>query len=836
MVVSLIVLVSVVPSQAQLGLWRLISPTEYTAFPASNIHGIYMLSGGTSGKGSGRGWMSGDNGLVFTWDGFSWNQEAVPVTTCQLNSVNFGGPLNPLTSITSSSGWIVGGHNPVGGACGAPESMFFNGVNWVAYAVPSAALATTELRGVYLVQSGSPGNFIQAYAVGTESGADGAFWVWNGVPGSGGAWTRCSVAGCGPIVPAPVNSLYMTQCTGSPCAATDGIAVADAGGPTNIYRFVGGAWNPLATPVPAVDLNGVAMSSRTNGWAVGDSCTIVRTTDGNTWSGAVSPGTCTADLRSIVMLSSSEAYAVGDADATGVTIVHGTSLDSSPAWTRIPGNQIALTVPAGPGLNSVTFAPSGGNLWAAGASGAAAFCLNNCGSVSGAIWSTTTSPQQTDLRAVYMVSDSDGFAVGAADSAGNPTIIRWNGGTFSWTRAPFVAPVVSPTTLLDVHMTSSSSAWAVGGTGAVASSLYFDGNTWTGRPVPACGAGCFLIGVHMVSDSNSWAVGTGGVIMHSTSTGGAFTISPSAVALPGGQLNSVFFDPTSGGQSGWAVGGGGANPPTIVHTTNGGADAWPLIANPAAPGVELTSVYFQDSTHGWATGVGGPTTTILFWNGFSWTLVPVTVSPPFTAPLDLWDIQVLGFGTGADGWAVGRDAVGLPVTVHYDGLSWSTLLTPSIPTPGFLLSLSIRSATNGLAVGPAIGAGTLALVLHLDPPGGVGYTGTTTAITSLTFATTTPVITTSSATTTQAGTSSVVTSSTSSTSSQITTSTSTSETSTTSSTSSQAASTVTVTPATTSSTTTPLVMPAIPGFPVESILAGIVLGLTTLVIVRRRKR
>jgi hypothetical protein len=39
-----------------------------------------------------------------------------------------------------------------------------------------------------------------------------------------------------------------------------------------------------------------------------------------------------------------------------------------------------------------------------------------------------------------------------------------------------------------------------------------------------------------------------------------------------------------------------------------------------------------------------------------------------------------------------------------------------------------------------------------------------------------------------------------------------------------------------SSTTTPLVMPAIPGFPIESILVGIILGLTTLAIVRRRRK
>jgi hypothetical protein len=833
---AIIVIAGFNPAQSVLtsGAWRLISPTEYIqSYPDANLHSVYMLNGGTSGKGSGNGYAVGDHGLVFQWDGFSWNQAVSLASGCQLNSVNFGGPLNPLTSITSSAGWIVGGNNAGGGACGQGESLFFNGVNWVEYPVPGPG--TSELKSVFLVQGGSTGAYIQAYAAGTEDGTNGAFWVWNGVPGSGGAWSECSTAGCGATVAAIVNSVYMTHCTGSPCAADDGIAVANTGGPTNIYRFVGGVWTARASPLPAVNLNSVAMSSPTNGWAVGDSCTIIHTTDGDTWTGAVSPGTCTANLRSIVMLSSSEAWAVGDADASGYpTVVHGTSLDSSPTWTRIPVNQVAVAgLTSTVGLNSVTFAPSGGNVWSVGASGIAAFCLNNCNSPSGAIWSTTTSPQTDTLNSVYMYSDSDGFAVGNADAANNPTIIRWNGGTYSWTRAPYVAPLVTPTSLYDVYMSSGSSGWAVGGTGSVASALYYDGNTWTGKPVPTCGAGCYLYGVYMQSDSNAWAVGTGGVIMHSTSSAGApFVISPSTVAT---DLRAVTFDPTSGGQSGWAVGGDGVSAPVIVHTSNGGADAWPLVANPAVAGVTLTSVFFQDSTHGWATGTGAGTTTLLYWNGVSWTLVPVTINGPFTGPLDLERVWVLGGPPAQEGWAVGKDlGTGYPVTVHYDGSSWETM-APSVPTAGSLLGLTLRSGTNGLAVGTNLGGSTVALIYHLDPPGGV--TATNTGATTYTPTTSSTSITTSSTST-----SSTTSSLTSTSSSQTSTSTSQTSTSTTSqaasSTSSSVAtsvSTVTVT-ASSSSQTTPLVVPAVPGFPWESIVAGVIIGLSVLTLLRQRRR
>ena len=119
----------------------------------------------------------------------------------------------------------------------------------------------------------------------------------------------------------------MTHCSGSPCSGDDGIAVGNGGA---IYRFVGGHWTLRASPV-ATPLNGVAMSSQTNGWAVGDLCKIIRTQDGDTWNGPISAASCTTQsLRSIVLLSSSEGWAVGDADASGATILHGTSLDSSP--------------------------------------------------------------------------------------------------------------------------------------------------------------------------------------------------------------------------------------------------------------------------------------------------------------------------------------------------------------------------------------------------------------------------------------------------------------------------------------------------------------------------
>ena len=827
---AIIVLASVLPVQsiAAPGAWRLISPTEYTPIPDAELHGIYLTNGGTSGKGSGSGWAVGAGGLIFYWDGFSWVQASSPLgssySSCELDAVNFGGPLNPLTSITSSSGWTVGGCG------GTAQSLYYNGVGWTSYPVPILG-APAQLLSVSLVQSASsPTTNVQAFAVGADTGsaAGGGFWVWNGVPGNGGFWNELPA----PAGATQVNGVYMTHCTGSnPCSADDGIAVGNTIGSFGaIYHWFGGAWNLLPSHPSNFNLNAVAMASPSVGWAVGDQCTIIRTLDTYTWSIFASPSGCTAvnNLRSIVMLSTSEAWAVGDGDASGAApaILHGTSLDSVPTWTRIPINQIASsgTTTTTSGLDSVTFATSGGNVWAVGKSGVATFCFANCGTVSDSIWSTTTSPNTLQLDSVFMVSDSDGWAVGTGGGTPfEPTVLRWNGGSMSWTKAPSVLPLATPTFLRGVYLSGGSTGWAVGGTTVPsASTLWYDGNKWQGEPVAACA--CQLNSVYMVSDSNSWAVGTGGYIMHSSARGdqvsGQFGIVTSSFQVPGTTYTSVYFDPTSSGMSGWAVGQTAALAPLMVHTASGGGDSWPAVSIPALAGfTTLNSVFIQDSTHGWAAGDGS---TILYWNGISWT--PVSILGITNGPITITGIAVTGGPPATDGWAVGFDNSGLPVTIHYDASTstWTEQpLSPAISLAATLTSLSLRSSTNGLAVGTNFPGfpNSLSLILHLDPPGGVtaGNTGnpTSTQTTQQLSSSATSSSTTASASTSSSSTTAVSTS--------VLTTTAISTPSTTSTSS-------------TSSVSTPLALPAIPGFPWESIIAGVILGMTALAIIRRRRK
>jgi len=833
---SIFVLTSLLfqPVAAPTGEWRLLNPTEYTATPASNLNGLFMINGGTSGLNSGNGWAVGDNGLIFFWNGFSWMKANSP-TPCRLDDVNFGGPLNPVQNgVQSSSGWAVGGQVAAGPCLSSDAvSLYWNGISWQSYPVPNLGMPA-EMKSVFLARSAtSTTDNVIAVGAGFDS-SGGEIWIWNGIPGSGGGWTEQLGA---PFPTANnLNSVYMTQqylstCTGS---GIQGVAVGDAG---TILTFCG-TWS-LVTPAPtASNLNGVAMSSPTRGWAVGDSCTILSTNNGLLWSPYTLSTPCfdpTVNLRSIVLLSSSEGWAVGSSDASGhPTVLHGTSLDSTPLWAQIPVNLVTPTgLPSGVGLNSVKFATSGGNIWAVGASGVAAFCQSNCSSQNSAVWSTTTSPltgnTAAQLNAVFMDSDDDGWAVGS-DIAGGPYLMRWNG--YAWTRALSVS--APPLPLYGVYMQGGSNAWAVGGgTPGVgpASTLYFNGNSWQQVVPDACT--CQLRSVFMVSGSEAWAVGTGGKIMHSVTTGGTFS-GYANTGAPAADLYTVFFDSST---SGWAGGISGGTP-VIIHTilTNNPPDNWAagIFFNPGGlpNGYTIRSLFFQDATHGWAAASSNLLlpTQILYWNGISWTLVSPTVTNPND---DLFAISVTGGTPATEGWAVGQDSVTkFPITLHYDGNSWSEKsLSPTIPVTGSLLGLYLRSSTNGLAVGTLVNANanTLALVLHLDPPGATGGGGGGGGGGGTTVITTVATTQTSSTSTQQTSSAGTTTSETSQQTTQVVTTIQVVTTT------SQEMSTSTAVVETTSLSQNTLTLPAVPGFPVESIIAGIAIGLTALFVIRNRR-
>jgi len=855
-----LVISSVAPAQSAItyGRWRDINPTQYTGDPAGTLRGVYVRSGGSGAIGAGDGWaVGGDStfGPVLThYDGFSWPIIASPIggTSTEYNSVNFctspGAPSVGLCSPNGdgSDGWIVGTDGTNGVA------LYWDGFTLTTINTGLSVTAATNLTSVFMAchspqfGSGCPGSIAAGLtiAVGANStaGGTGDIWQFQGNPKNSPGWTHpeawCNPAPCAVgSTTTKYNGVYLFQdSTGN----LEGFAVGNGG---VIAQLLSGVWTQ-ARPNPAVtqDLLGVVVDQANpiDAWAVGRGGRILHYVPGTAnggWNTVPSP--VSTDLVSIQLVSNSEGWIVG---ADGV-ILHSNTLGTSNIW----GTAFSpLFSGVGPGtdLLGVSFSSSG-NGWAVGSQGVILQTSNSgCGSIvqqQGTLvcWGGSTSTLlSSQLNAVYELSSSDAWAAGLSDGSGYP-LIHWDG--IKWHRASVSA--ASGVDIWSIFMVGSSEGWAMGGIGLnQPEALLWNGQSWSPQTIAACSfglVGCQPRSAYMISGGQTgdgWAVGLGGQIWRYQ--GGTW----GAVFRPTtNNLNSVFINnpgATDPQPAGWAVGNGGT---VLALTISGGAPIWTLRGIPGVSSQNLNAVYFKDSDHGWIVGASS---TILQTTdgGNTWSggIGQVTGAPAGT---NLTSVFVDQFGTGAgngDGWAVGDDGTGTEnaIFAHWDGVSWvNTPLAPPIlagnPAPGMSLrSVFLTGPEDGWAVGRPVAGGSLSGIIHLDPPNPpTVYTATTTSpttgSTSITsVATSSTVSSTSSSVTSTSSSEAVTTASTATT--EISTSISTSLVSTTA--------VVTQTVTTSSSTTTPLVLPAIPGFPWESIIAGVVIGIALLGITRRNKR
>jgi hypothetical protein len=320
------------------------------------------------------------------------------------------------------------------------------------------------------------------------------------------------------------------------------------------------------------------------------------------------------------------------------------------------------------------------------------------------------------------------------------------------------------------------------------------------------------------------------------------------------KLNSVWINNPGNNPAGWAVGNGG----TIYDLQIIGGTATWVVYNGLNFGItnkqNLYGVFFTDSNHGWIVGAQG---TILATTngGGSWSggAGQVVMGPSLAAPA-LRSVSVDMFGTGSgngDGWAVGdtctspcdpeKGSTANAVMAHWDGQIWTnTVISPPIASGLSVNSVTVHGTQDGWAdgAGPSGVVNPLAGVFHLDPleppVSGGGTGGATTVVTTFTPATgggattvATTVTATSAATTATGKSVSTVTN-------ILTTGTTVTGTSSMVSTASMISTSIAVSTALIYNT---LEMPGIPGFPWESIIAGIMIGLACIGILRRiRKR
>lgn len=819
--IALVLLIGVValPDLGVAGSWRDTNPDAYISPPANpQLNSVYMLS-------STEGWAVGDSRpssstsplpAIFHYDGFTWNFVPAPkypgFQPYNLTSVTFGPPNNP---ISRNDGWAVGYHNATTlGDAGANLSvaLHWDGVTWRVEVAGLSGASAGPLWSAFMVSS------TDVWAVGQDvPGTHGVFWHWSGTPGLGGGWNL-------PQAPVPGVVFYSVFMTSS----TDGWAVGSGG---VIYHYTGGVWVAFPSPVTTT-LRSVFMVSPTDGWAVGDGGVIIHYTTG-IWTGPVSPGTTTNNLFSIFMVSSNQGWAMGK---------RGTIIEySGIAWTLLSPNLVPTSPVASLNFNSVYF-NNANDGWAVGTDGVILH-------FDGTNFGTVTSPTINNFTSVSFgspltgpIDPNDGWAVGNASATltFEPTIHHWNG--FMWTKGVAIGTMNN---LNSVFMVNTGDAWTVGGgTHPTASCsvipvalcpviMHFTGGSWnTVTPPPGSYT---LKSVFMVSATEGWAVGEQagtpptGIILHYTSTGGVGTwaIFPAPSSIAG--LNSVF---ALNSNEAWAVGDNA----TIIHyTVTGGVGTWNLVGVSGAPSLftdaNLTSVFMLSPTSGWAVGglqlqslslADGPI--IIYWDGTKWTPVATPSIPGgITANGHTSALLKSVFCTGPnDCWAVGYPGILLATVLHWDGAAWNEVsLTPALlgEVPPILTSVYMTSTTSGWIVGasPDFKSATyyndpvgfkqpLSTILRFvgfsGQSGGGGGGGTVTVVSTVTLSTAT--VSTSIIST--------VTSLSSVTSNA----------------------TITVTAA--SGGIPPgSIGTGIPGFPVESILAGMLSGILALIVLRRRR-
>lgn len=283
--------------------------------------------------------------------------------------------------------------------------------------------------------------------------------------------------------------------------------------------------------------------------------------------------------------------------------------------------------------------------------------------------SADPAPGLDALQGVVVLSARNIWAVGdeSKSSEGNAVfrtlIEHWNGRTWTVVHSP--NPGIGSDLLSSVTAVSANDIWAAGGysdkSDVIATDktliLHWNGRSWKKVPSPSPGNSFNDLGtIRRVSATNIWAVGSdAGSDFHDRSlalrwNGKAWKQVPSP--NPGKSSDSL---------SGLAVGSAGA--------------IW-------------TTEFF--------TKTNLPTSQILRWNGHAWRTA--AASP---AGSELFDVSA---SSSSNAWAVGDDAKGHSLALHWNGRSWKRISTPNLQ-PNRLInalqSVTVVSRTSAWAVGAA---------------------------------------------------------------------------------------------------------------------------------------
>jgi hypothetical protein len=293
----------------------------------------------------------------------------------------------------------------------------------------------------------------------------------------GASWT---------VVPSPSPGTANNELNSVRAAsATDIWAVGVAAmlsGPDQVLieRWDGKSWT--VSPGPSLpttsSLSGVRVVSAGNVWAVGATLdpasgfqTLILNWNGHSWTRVPSPnpGPARTDntLLGVAATSASNAWAVGDVFTHGNGETSGSSATLILHWN---GRAWSAAKPPSPGSSAALTAvgaTSAGDAWAVGGFETSTGLMPLVLHWNGTKWTQVASPHPgtvSSLSGVAATSAGNAWAVGTVGNSQQTLILRWNG--HAWSRVASPNPGTTFNALTGVAASSATSAWAVGFSGS----------------------------------------------------------------------------------------------------------------------------------------------------------------------------------------------------------------------------------------------------------------------------------------------------------------------------------------------------------------------------------
>ncbi|HEX9988906.1 MAG TPA: S-layer homology domain-containing protein [Chloroflexia bacterium] len=518
-----------------------------------------------------------------------------------------------------------------------------------------------------------------------------------------------------------------------------------------MLHWDGAQWNRVASPNTNASskISEVTAVASNDIWVVGYSysvtpaphtSTLIEHWDGIQWSivPSPSPGADYNFLDGVVAISASDIWAVGSSPPTGTT---GPSAPltlhwDGTAWAQVPSPTPDPTHSSGL-LNVAAVSPD--NVWAVGYSYEGDVTRTLSMHWDGSQWSIVPTPNvgtgSNSIGGIAVVSANDIWAVGVYDGAVTETrtlSMHWDGN--QWSIVPSPNPSSSYNGLSDVVFDHNGAIWAVG------DYVPFNSQTLimrypgactaitpsptaslpTPSPTPTCvrtwdivpspndtGSGNYLYNVAVVAPNDVWAVGareTSRLQEYRTVTmhwdGTTWQLVPSSNPGLDNRLNGVAVTPSG---EVWAVGyyttDEQVSQTLMLHWKGA---AWEQVAGPSTSvSAYLNEVTALSNDDIWAVGflysVNPAPHTLTFiqhWDGSQWSIV---ASPSPSADSNI--LHGVAAISANDVWAVGyyrsssKSGEGLPLTLHWDGVTWTQVLTPT-PSPIYGSSLSSIAAVS----------------------------------------------------------------------------------------------------------------------------------------------